>query len=316
MSFSYVRDGAALPCYPILTMRLFKFAAPKGPGYGISQQFRLDVLAGKPTLPTMLELVNPKGEAGAVAGFGVPLASGTTRDDLAKPLIRGIYGVATPDRKTVLQMMIMSADECGFDPEGAAQSAIAANFAGELVARIRATWNLVQFTFKSHDASVAPAMAFVWQVARRLGELTDGCIADSLAERYVLPAQVAGRFSDLDFVQAPDHLSVKSVPKESGLYCYTRGMAKFALPEVELQGVEPSLQEVAETFLLGVCQGALSGRLMRPGDVVGARANPFQVAEGGLDRRLWEGIPVYELLPPTGKSSGEALRAWGLEGGR
>lgn len=294
-------------------MRLFKFAPPKGPGYGIAKDFHLSVLAATAHLPTLLEIVNPKGDGGAAAGFGVPLARDSTREDLAHSLERGAYGIASPDKKSVLQMMVISKEEAGFDPEIVARSSLGSELSAEVLSRVRATWHLIQFVFRSHDASVLPAMEFLYRVAKRVAELTDGCIADPLAERYLVPSQVCiGRTAD-GKVLAEDHVSVKQRVREGGLLMYTLGMRKFALQELEVQGVAPDVRELAETFLLGVCQGALSGRLLQPGDRVGARSALFQVAEGGLDRGMWEGIAVFELLPPTGQSVEGAIKAWAAE---
>ncbi|MCG9894043.1 MAG: hypothetical protein MH204_01030, partial [Fimbriimonadaceae bacterium] len=72
---------------------------PKGPGFGIRQDFYLSVLACSPRLPALVEVLNPKGEEGAVTGFGVPLRSDAPKDSIREPLIRGRYGLASPDQK-------------------------------------------------------------------------------------------------------------------------------------------------------------------------------------------------------------------------
>lgn len=299
--------------YPKHTMRLFKFAAPKGPGYGIASNFQLDVLAGTPQLPALLALINPKGEAGAVAGFGAPLTQGATKEDLARPLKRGSYVMASPDKKTVLQMLVFSKEEGGFDPEAVAKSRLAAELSADLLARIRATWMLAQFTVRSHDAAVSPAINFINRLAVRFAELTDGCIADPMAERYLLPEQVPVSRPDQEPVLAVDHVSVRTAPREYGITAFTLGMRKFGLPEIEIDGLPLGSETLAVSFLLGVCQGAFSGRLLRVGDRVGANKQPFTVAEGGLDRGRWEGIAVFELLPPTGIPAEQAMKAWAME---
>ena len=57
--------------------RVFKFAKPKNPGYGISKNFYLSVLAGHAQLPSPDEIANPQGARGAVEGFLAPLMSGS-----------------------------------------------------------------------------------------------------------------------------------------------------------------------------------------------------------------------------------------------
>ena len=46
------------------------------------------------------------------------------------------------------------------------------------------------------------------------------------------------------------------------------------------------------------------------GDSVGAKSAPFDVAPGGLDQGLWQGITCAELIPSRSKSVVECLDAW------
>lgn len=314
-------------------MSLFKFAKPKTPGFGISGNFYITVLAAKAPIPSILEVLNPKGEGGAVEGFGAPLAKDATKEDLGRPMGRGLYAIAGKDRKTVLQMMVLSKEEAGFDPEAIVRSRLAEDLEPETLARIRGTWTLLQLRFESHDAMVYPALDFLAAIAKRLAEITDGVIADAIAERYVLPTETPPPPVDPP-IRAMDHVAIRIEPSSApavgpvqpiqrvqpvqqveplSLYAFTLGMRKFALPEIELAGIEPSLREVATAFLLGVCQARLMGDPMKPGDKLGAKSAAFDVAEGGLDRGRWEGIAVLELLPPRGRSVNEALREWAAE---
>ena len=92
-------------------MRPFwKFAKPHGPGFGISKSFYLSVLAGSPALPPISAIINPKGTNGALEGFGVPLVAGKDKAILDSPMLRGTYALAGKDRKTVVRLMVMSAE--------------------------------------------------------------------------------------------------------------------------------------------------------------------------------------------------------------
>ena len=51
-------------------------------------------------------MVNPKGENGAIAGFGAPLGN-STKESLANPMQRGAYVIASVDRKTVIKMLVV-----------------------------------------------------------------------------------------------------------------------------------------------------------------------------------------------------------------
>ena len=128
-------------------MRAWRFSKPKTPGFGIDRGYYLSVLSSRPTLPTPLQLANPQTSGGAVEGFAAPLAADASKDHLNMPMARGAYVVASKDRKTVLKMLVLSKEEAGFDPDAYATSALALDASQELVARLRGTWTLAQFTF-------------------------------------------------------------------------------------------------------------------------------------------------------------------------
>lgn len=292
--------------------RIFKFAKPKTPGYGLSSGFYLSVLSGHAQLPAPAQVANPKGEDGAIEGFIAPLMSGSSKDDLGKPMARGVYAVATPDRKTVIRLRVVSKEEAGFDPEPLASSALALTISPEALARVRATWTLLQLTFESHDPMVAPSLAFLYAFSKRLAELTEGVVADPIAQRYMLPSELP-QPEEAAAIAAPDHVSVRMLGGAGSESAFTMGMQKFGLPEFELNELEQGAEPLAGAFLLSVCQALLDGTELNPGDKVGSRGAPFDVAVGGLDRGRWEGIPVFELLPARGKTVAEGLAAWRTE---
>lgn len=117
-------------------MKAFQFSKPKNPGFGISRDFYLSVLSSRATLPTMLEILNPAGAAGAVEGFGAPLMEGADKAALSRPLERGVYVLASKDRKTVLRMRVLSKEEAGFDPSAFVRSSLAIGASPELLSRM------------------------------------------------------------------------------------------------------------------------------------------------------------------------------------
>jgi len=283
---------------------MLKFSRPKGPGFGISGGFYLSVLSSHATLPPVVEVVNPRGDAGALIGFGVPLAADATKEVLAQPMSRGAYGLASKDRKTVFKMLVIGKDEAGFDPEAVARHSASLGVGGELLNRIRATWTLLQLRFESHDPNVYPALDFLLGLAGRLGVLTEGAIADPISQRYLLPSDVFCRPRINPVVDAREHVSVKLLGNPSGVHALTRGLQKFALAELEIQNLSPGSELEAERFLMAACQRILEGKLLRPGQHLGK----FQVGQGGADRGLWEGIPCYELVPTASMSPSAALK--------
>lgn len=286
---------------------VFKFGKPQGPGFGISAGFYVSVLTGKAQMPSVLQVVNPKGDNGAVPGFGVPLAR-ADKSVLERPMERGIYALASLDRKTVLKTMVLSKEEAGFDPEAYVRAAgIGAE--PELVSRIRSTWQLVQFTYESHDPDVWPAVDFLLGCAGRVGLLTGGVVADPISRVYKLPHEVFSQRLSGEVFSVFDTVWPQFLAGPNGVHVYTLGMQKFGLPEFEFLGVEPGAQEAAARFLMSLATQVLKGAKFAVGDIVGSSQAAFQVAEGGLDRGLWGAVKCCEMIPTSGDLSA-ALRAW------
>jgi hypothetical protein len=296
-------------------MRAWQFSKPKTPGFGISKGYYLSVLSSHATLPSLRQLLNPKGENGAVSGFGVPLAAHADKSAIDQPLQRGAYGLAAKDQKTVLRLMVVSKEEAGFDPETVARSFMAAELGPEAMARIRGTWTLCQLSFESHHPMVYPALDFFLAIASRLALLTEGVVADPIAQRYLLPDQVFSRRrlgADLPIL-AEEHVSPKFRSRPDGVHAYTLGMQKFVMHELEISNLMDGDESNAALALLWLAQAMLQGTKVEEGYQVGAPKTMFEVREGGFDRSLWEGIPVYELLPPTSVTTSEAIEAWVAE---
>lgn len=287
-------------------MRLWS-SKPKTPGFGLASDFYLSVLAATARLPAILEVANPEGRDGAVVGFGVPLGSTQSKEALSHPLQRGGYALATKDRKTVLKLLVLSKEEAGYDPAPVVDSPLAATMDPEVVARLRATWTLLQLTFGSHDPTVYPSLDFLLDVAVRLGGLVEGVVADPVAESYRLPDRIRQRPRLDARVDAREHVSIRVVPQRMGFWAHTLGLRKFAMPEIEVYNVPPDLEAQVGVVLMGIAQGALLGEIPRPGLGFGSAKNPLVAHVGGHDRGRWEGISVLELLPEKG-SVGDAVR--------
>jgi hypothetical protein len=288
----------------------WQFGKPKTPGFGIQRDFYLTVLSSKPVMPPILALINPKGEGGAVEGFGAPLAADAEQESLGRPMERGAYAIASKDRKTVLRLLVLSKEEAGFDPEPFLRSSLAAELEPELLNRIRATWTIGQLTIESHDPMVYAAIDFMLAIAARFGELTEGVIADPISRRYMLPDQVQQPVRADPRIDARDVVGLSHRIKPDGIHLFTQGMRKFDLEEYEIAGLEPIDLMLGESLLLSLCQSALLGGSAKNGDKVGAPGLEFEIRDGGFDRGLWEGIKVFELLPPTLHTVGECLREW------
>lgn len=289
---------------------ILSFKKPKGPGLTISKGCYLTVLAAKAHLPALLEVVSPKGEGNTVKGMGVPLASGTQKEDLSQPMQRGVYAIASTNQKTMLKLMIMPKEEAGFDPGAFARSKAAELWGKELRTRVESTWMVLQLTFESYDPAVYPALDFFLDVASKLAELTDGTVADPISKVYKLPEHVRVDRPESEPIAAIDHVQIKSREIDGGWHVYTLGLTKFEQPEVEVQDIPLSTRPGAERFVLGLAQAVLTGQTLELGALVGAKDKPLKVVSGGLDRGQWEGIPCLELIAEDKGTQAEAVEAW------
>lgn len=290
--------------------RPWQFGKPKTPGFGLNKAYYLTVLSSKPVLPPMLTIINPKGAGGAVEGFGAPLSENADKESLGKPLERGAYAIASKDQKTVLRLLVMSKEEAGYDPEPFLRSPMAKEMDEELLVRIRSTWVIGQLTFESHDPMVYPAIDFQLDFASRLAELTEGVVSDPISRRYLLPEHVKQPLRADPRIDAREVIGLSHRAKETGIHLFTLGMQKFGLREFEITGVEIGDLVLAESLVMSLCQSALLGMIPANGDRIGPKGHEFEIREGGFDRALWEGIEVFELIPPTTRTPGECLHAW------
>lgn len=298
-------------------MRLPKFTH-KTPGFGITRNTYMTVLAAQAALPSILQILSPKGRAvssslppdSPLEGFGVPLAMGAGKDDLNLPLMRGAYALSDKGRKTVLKMLVISKEEAGFDPAPILRSPLAQEFHPETIARVGATWTLMQLTFESHDPMVYDSVRFLLGICARISDLTGGVVADPISRSYKLPLEVFHQPQIDARIDARDVVNVEVSLKPEGAWVFTLGMQKFALPELEMFGVGPASVEGARSLLITLCQQALLGDPYSLGDKVGDRSCLLQVTAGGLDRGMWEGIECHELIAPPGRSIDEAIAAW------
>lgn len=287
---------------------MIRFKRPKGPGFGIESSFYLSVLSTRVPMPAIREVVNPKGADGAIVGFGVPLGA-NEKTALDRPMERGVYAIATRERKTVLKMRVLSREEAGFDPEAFLRSPLAAGLDQELLVRLRATWTVAQLTFESHDPEVYPALDFLLDIAGRIAYISNGAVADPISRRYLLPHELRQAVRLDPKVDARELVAIDRRGQSGREHVATHGMIKFGLPELEIENLLPDEVPLAGRFLIACAQNSLLGDLPTSGDRYGAPEALFEAREGGFDP-VWKGVSVLELLPPTHLTAGEALRNW------
>ncbi|MBS1724577.1 MAG: hypothetical protein JSS66_16670 [Armatimonadetes bacterium] len=283
---------------------VFPFRRAKVAPVPISRDFYLSVLAAKAPLPSLTDVVMPDGGNGRVAGMGVPLQAGATKQDLVAPLARGLYAISSVDQKTVLKLRVFSKEEAGFDGNSISTSKMAARLNEELKTRIRATWTILQATFEAYDPDLYPALEFVLRVTSRLAELTEGVIADPLAMTYRMPEDVPSAPNPGDAFNVRDFVTIQG----AGPDLRTAGLLKFSHPEIVLSNVEPELLDQAALFLLSVAHGVLKGKALNSGDKLVSEKS-WIVGETPAVGPQWDMAPALELIPVE-KSMRSALEDW------
>jgi hypothetical protein len=262
----------------------------------INRNFYLSVLLVG-ARPSVLQWINPDGSNGAVKGFAAPLQQGKSADLLAEPIADGSYAVATLDRKTVLQTDFFNLEDVPeFKIPADSTTRSMADLQGEKLVRAESATGLATFLFKGHSADTYAAVRFLSDAVTRLAALSDGVIADPLAETYRLPSefrQSAPLDSRIDF---RDVGSVKAIQQADGVWVSIRGLSKFNLAEYEVYGQAPDqVTAMGELLILGA-QEALLGRPMPLGPAVQTPFGRFRLIEGTKNRAVWADRATIELV--------------------
>ncbi|MER3496879.1 MAG: hypothetical protein C4320_09035 [Armatimonadota bacterium] len=206
-------------------------------------------------------------------------------------MARGEYALASKDQKTVIRLKLLPVQEAGFDPEVLIRAQAAPSLSGETLARARSAWHLGQFSFEAHDPDVFPALDFLLDLVIRLADRSSGVVADPIARRYLLPAELAALRIRAP-VDARAHMSIG----QGGGEVFTQGLQKFALPEFVLAAVNEVSESAAGAFLLGSAQRVLEGQVVRSGGRLASGRAAFEVREA-FPRGRWR--PRARTPPPN-----------------
>jgi len=256
-------------------------------GYGIARECYLIVLGGSASLPSPRELCDPKGE---IAAMIAPMGAGQDRSALDRPMNHGLYAVASPDRKTVIQLSVGGRDDSGFSAEAAIASPQLQPLGDEVIARMQGFWHVFALSFSSHDPMVYPALELQWRLAQRLAALTDGVVGDPLAERYLLPERGAGfSASQLVRIRCVEGLMV------------TAGMVKLGLPEFVI-ACGAGDESVCEKILLAGVDRVLQEGPFDPGQSFGPTVSPLMASHQEDGRIVW--------IPSAGREMRTCLEAF------
>lgn len=207
------------------------FSKNRTTNFGISKDFYLTIFCPQSSLPPLRELIAHRSMARAVLGMGTPLAAMESEDVIGEPLRRGAYACVTMNRKTVVRMLVMRRDECTVDIDALAAEKDQVGLDQELISRIQAAWFLAQLSYESYDPQAFASIRFLYRLADRLAELTEGVIADPLAERYLKPGTWYRESHDEAPIDPLELVTVSEVPGPNGPRLMTAGMKKLDLPE-------------------------------------------------------------------------------------
>jgi hypothetical protein len=274
----------------------FKKKAPE-PAFEINRNFYLSVLLGPGGRPAPSSWINPDGSNEAVAGFAAPLNQDKNADLLSQPIADGSYVLATKDRKTLVQadfFQLASVPQFQVPSDPAAQALV--DLVGEKLWRAERAVGLATLVFKGYSPDVYESVRFLLDAAARLAALSDGVVADPLAETYRLPedfSQANPLDARLDF---RDVCSIKAFAENGGVWVSTRGMSKFNLADYEVYGVgEADVTQIGEMLVLAG-QEALLGSPMPVGETVSTPLGQVETMHGTKNRDKWGDRSTIELV--------------------
>ncbi len=238
-------------------MRLF--SKPR-PILTLSKGFYMTVFSTTPIMPPIIDVIHPRRMSHAVVGMGAPLKGHADPESLAEPMKTGPYALVTMNRKTVIKTLVMPIDECDIDINAIAaeQAAIGVDF--EALSRLRAAWFVTQFSFESYDPQIFASIRFLYRLTDRLAELTNGIIADPLAQRYVMPGSLFRESYDEDPLHPHELISIAELPGKDGPRLRTLGMAKFDHPDFAVELPHQDHLQSGQVLLTETVKSMLHGR--------------------------------------------------------
>jgi len=268
---------------------------------------------GEGVLPPLLQWLNPAGSNGAVQGLCAPLSEGASKDILNLPLAFGSYVLTTTNRLTVLQATIASRESVHFTLPRTPQDRLETNLTNEKLARAEKLQAICTLVFRGYEPGVYPSVQFMLSCAKRLAELTEGVIADPLAETYRLPDEFLLPIRLDPRIDFREVCTVKAYSLPDGIWVSTRGLIKFDQPEFEMYGIPRDLEEAAVRMLIAAGQQTLIGILMKPNQTAFSTLAPLEIVPGTRQSAFWGDRPVLEFRDLDGSGASKGVEAWARE---
>ncbi len=266
-------------------------------------------------MPSILQVINPDGSNNAVSGYGVPLADTASKDLLNQPMAEGKYAFTTKNKLTVLQIDIMQLSKVqGFSIPTTKEDCESAELTGQKFERAHNAKCLINVLIKGFDPSVLDTVTFVLNISERLGTLSDGVVADPLAEVYRMPSDLRLQKKLDSRVDFREVASVKAFRLDDGVWVSTRGLIKFNLPEYEMYGISDELVETAYKMLIAAGQQSLLEIPLKPGDTAYSLQSPMEIVYGQRQKQIWGNRPVLEIKDKNGNSAINGVKSWKEQG--
>ena len=245
-------------------------------------------------LPPLIELANPAGANGAVAGMAGPADQKPSPENMLMSMKEGPFVAISPAGG------LCTVDVKRVSPESVAPLSIApemlevSGLTEEMLAKFnQPAWRVViQMATPAED--VKETVVFAARLAQRMAALGDGIVMDTAAFRYFGPAGWAvddpiGEFDAREHV----HLHIG----EESRWFHTHGLIKFGRPEMEIYDVPPEMDQAAWAMMFDLSQYIITTALVEPGQTCGDPNQPFYAREGTKNQKdHWEGISVLELV--------------------
>ena len=264
-------------------------------------------------LPPLIELANPSGAQGAVAGMAGPADQKPSPENMLMAMKEGTFVAISPGgglcTVEVKRVDAESASPLSFEPAVME----VAGLTDEMLAKFNQPVWRVAIQMQTPAEDVRETVIFATRLAQRLAALGDGVVMDAAAFRYFGPAgwQVEEPVPEFD---AREHVHVHIVA-DSGWF-HTHGLIKFGRPEMEIYDVPSEMDEIAYGMLFDLSQYVITSALVEPGQTCGDPNQPFYASEGTKNQKdHWEGISVLELVDlddeenPVASGAPKALQA-------
>jgi hypothetical protein len=266
---------------------------------------RMTLYATSVRLPSLHELMNPKGSGEALRGTVLPISPQAADDWQHRAMVAGEFSLMHPDSGACFQLEVHSGTGRPrpkvLDASDDEKWSLAVDLEMEQKLKSR-TWEVslaldVQSARLAGDAK--QAVGVMMNLVDRLAEPTHAAVCDVEGRRYFEKGGWKWPGGGTGF-DVRDHVTVHVIPMPSEgtrkSWCHTHGMIKFGRCEMEFFDVPDSLREPAAELLWDLGNAAVTGRGFEPLEKVGSESFPLLVRKSTRSPAAHFQGPVLELV--------------------